>query len=142
MRNLRKIALSMANDKGKYYLSYWLKDRKIVAIYPTENNWFYIVVENQHSYAISQRSDCSSSTFGDASHLLRHLSIEEKNNVVTGIDTEKLKPCYSNITYLSERFRRVCSAVFVCFDDAKNNCYIQSSGEKIWIKKQSIYSII
>lgn len=82
MKNLFDIIFDRANDNGKSYLNTWIKPEKITGIYLTAENWFYIsILSNRNEYkknapvdmvnyfyAISQKNDCSSSTFGDERH--------------------------------------------------------------------------
>lgn len=49
-----------------------------------------------------------------------------------------MKECHTNVCYFSAKFNQVCSAVFVCFSENKKMCFIQNSGEKIWIKKTKL----
>jgi hypothetical protein len=141
MKNLKCIALSMANDNGRNTIEMICKCNFIIALYPTVHNWFYVVLSNNKVYAISQKNDSGSTSFGDIHFFLKYA---EKNNLnaIPTIEVENLKPCFSNITYISKKYSAILSAVLVCFNDTKEKCYIKNSGENVWIDTNSILSII
>lgn len=79
---LFELTFNQANEKGKLFLNTWIKAKEVTGVYFTADNWFYIsVLSNRNEYkrnaapefvpyfyAISQKSDCASSTFGDERH--------------------------------------------------------------------------
>lgn len=65
--NLYNKAFRIANQNGKEYLQTWLKNKHISKIVNTNDNWFYILVDG-YFYAISQKNDCRSTTFGTPDH--------------------------------------------------------------------------
>jgi len=70
MNNLFTEAYNKANDNGKVYLTDLNKRKTILAIFNTNDNWFYVFTNENYVFYISQKYDCKSGNFGNYEYFI------------------------------------------------------------------------